>query len=572
MKSEDLKETVSAPLHQKGLEIIDDSVGNPADHSKENTEPLLDDVELRYVQLKLQNEELRRANSELVRSRKCLENRLYLYRSLAANLPNGAAFIVDTNLRYLLAQGQALNAAGMTPDQFEGKTIYEALPPDLAALYEPNYRTVLGGRPNSLKHASHHRHFLTHLKPLYDDQGHVYAALAVSYDITDQEIVTEQLKESESRFRTMADGLPLIIWVHDADGRQEFVNRTFCDYFGVTIGEMLADRWKELVHPDDAKAYSERFMACVNDRRPFNALVRVRRADGEWRWMESWGKPRMTSSGQYLGSVGASADVTDRVKAEALRNQYEEMLESKVNRRTLELKRKNNELKNLNKITKKLAHRTIDAMENERQALAKEIHDSIAGTLAAIKMQLEGRVIEMEASNHGSPSELMSFESILDHLTQVIKETKRVSWQLRSSVLEEYGLKSAMEEHINKFKTFHPAIDVAAHFELCRDDIHPKVQTAVYRIFQEAMNNVSKHSEANEVKVHLSNDHNSQIHLIIEDNGCGFVQSAAFSDEGSLTGFGLHSMRERTEMFNGVLKIHTEPGKGTKVDITIPFQ
>ncbi|ACB76579.1 multi-sensor hybrid histidine kinase [Opitutus terrae PB90-1] len=129
--------------------------------------------------------------------------------------------------------------------------------------------------------------------------------------------VDDTSRESEERFRTVADGLPLVVWVHDADGRQQFVNRTFCEFFGVKAEEMNGARWRELLHPDDAARYATEFLACVRDRRPFAAEVRVRRHDGQWRWCESWARPRWSASGEFCGFVGASADITDRKRSEA---------------------------------------------------------------------------------------------------------------------------------------------------------------------------------------------------------------------------------------------------------------
>jgi PAS domain S-box-containing protein len=117
-------------------------------------------------------------------------------------------------------------------------------------------------------------------------------------------------------FHSLADQLPLIVWQHDVASSQDWVNETFCRFFGVTREEMRGDRWQTLLHPDDAPAYNEAFAAAMAEQRPFHAEVRVRRADGEWRWMESWGQPRLGADGEYLGQVGTSADITDRKSAE----------------------------------------------------------------------------------------------------------------------------------------------------------------------------------------------------------------------------------------------------------------
>ena len=144
--------------------------------------------------------------------------------------------------------------------------------------------------------------------------------IAIHYlDVGLRKRAEDALRRSEGRFREMADNLPLIVWVHDAEGRQEFVNLTFCAYFGVDRADMQDDRWRNLIHPEDAEGYAAEFMACTRERRPFHREVRVRRADGEWRWVESWAQPRFGEDGAYLGHIGTGADVTERKRTEDIR-------------------------------------------------------------------------------------------------------------------------------------------------------------------------------------------------------------------------------------------------------------
>ncbi len=154
------------------------------------------------------------------------------------------------------------------------------------------------------------------IEPIRDAGGKITGGTSTAYDITRQKLAELSLRESEERFRTMADGLPLIVWVHDGEGRQQFVNRTFLEFFGVTEEEVKNRRWQLLIHPDDAAAYTVEFEACVHHRRPFHAIARVWHATSEWRWIESWGRPRFSSSGEFLGYVGTSADITERKQAE----------------------------------------------------------------------------------------------------------------------------------------------------------------------------------------------------------------------------------------------------------------
>jgi signal transduction histidine kinase len=208
-------------------------------------------------------------------------------------------------------------------------------------------------------------------------------------------------------------------------------------------------------------------------------------------------------------------------------------------------------------------------MENDRKALAKEIHDSISGTLAAIKLQLEDRMSRMNPSAQGLPSDLMPIEKIVEYLAQAIKETRSISMQLRSPTLDKLGLKPALVEHIEHFKQFYPEIKVDSQIEIA-SDIPADIQAVLYRVVQEALNNIGKHSTATVVRVRLTN-HQNQIRLEVADNGCGFDDQRVLSDAGSLMGYGIHSMRERIEICKGRFQIRSEPEKETAINISIPI-
>ncbi|MEH1840953.1 MAG: response regulator [Nostoc sp.] len=134
------------------------------------------------------------------RDRQLAEARL---RQVAAKLPHGAVFIVDRDLRYQLAEGEALEWVGMTTENFVGKTLWEALEPALADSYEPYLRQALNGESFALEHNSHDRYYISHGTPLRNDRGEVDGVLAMSYDITDRKQTEIALKQSEARFRLM---------------------------------------------------------------------------------------------------------------------------------------------------------------------------------------------------------------------------------------------------------------------------------------------------------------------------------------------------------------------------------
>lgn len=154
--------------------------------------------------------------------------------------------------------------------------------------------------------------------PVPGPDGTVEQLLSVSRDVTDARAAEQRLAESEQRFRIMADGLPFPVWVHDPAGRLRLINRTYCDYFGVTAEQVLDEGWRPLVHPDDREEYVGSFLLAVRERTPWSRPCRVRRAGGdEWRWIESSARPHYSSDGGYLGMVGCSPDVTERERAQA---------------------------------------------------------------------------------------------------------------------------------------------------------------------------------------------------------------------------------------------------------------
>ena len=135
-------------------------------------------------------------------------------------------------------------------------------------------------------------------------------------DITERKRAKAALQESEERFRSMADGCPSIMWVTGASGEIEFINRAYRDFFGTTCEEIQARNWLRQVHPDDVLLHVGAFERAVDEQTPFKVESRGLRADGEWRLLDSYGVPRVSSSGEYLGHVGLSEDITDRRLAE----------------------------------------------------------------------------------------------------------------------------------------------------------------------------------------------------------------------------------------------------------------
>jgi PAS domain S-box-containing protein len=148
---------------------------------------------------------------------------------------------------------------------------------------------------------------------------------------TRAEAAAADAQERERRFTVMADSVPLLIWVHDPDGRILFVNKTWEEFLGVTQEQARRSGWQVLVHEDDRPGYEGKFKECLQRKEPFVARARVRRADGEWRWLESHGVPRLGARGELVAFAGTSFDITER---QALEAEREVLLESERAART----------------------------------------------------------------------------------------------------------------------------------------------------------------------------------------------------------------------------------------------
>ncbi|HYF22750.1 MAG TPA: PAS domain S-box protein, partial [Caulobacteraceae bacterium] len=156
-----------------------------------------------------------------------------------------------------------------------------------------------------------------HSKPRLDDQGRFAGYIGIAFDITQTREAETALRESEERFRAMADVAPVFLWGVGADGGGLFVNQAFRTFFGFGQEASLSQAWREGIHPDDRDAMVAAHRRALETREPYETLGRFRRADGEWRWFLSRGVPRFDADGGFLGVYGASIDVTEAREAQA---------------------------------------------------------------------------------------------------------------------------------------------------------------------------------------------------------------------------------------------------------------
>jgi PAS domain S-box-containing protein len=394
---------------------------------------------------------------------------------------------------------------------------------------------------------------------MYSDRGICIGAIETIRDITEIKKAEKissfyQLLSTQSR--------DIILFADPRDGRILDANEIAVETYGYDREQLMSMSLRDLRTRREINLLDRQMARAFKEGLLFES--RHRKKDGSIFDVEVSSRGAIVDGSPILISI--IRDIASRKSAERrLRRRELELerlnkqLEFKVLERTAELERRNMEIR-------ELAQKTIQAMENDRKALSKELHDSIGGTLAAIKYQLEGRVETMGPAPKGV---YMPFESIIDYLAKAIKESKRITKQLRPLILDDFGLAAAVEEHLVDFKKFNPGIKVSQRLSITEDCISSDAKTVLYRVLQEAMNNVGKHSRASLVDIEIRR-YKGWVRLKVNDNGDGFKANRIFEYEDSLTGFGLHSMRERVDICKGRFRIDSAPGQGTTVIAAIP--
>jgi PAS domain S-box-containing protein len=221
------------------------------------------------------------------------------------------------------------------------------------------------------------------------------------------------------------------------------------------------------------------------------------------------------------------------------------------------------ELRETGRIVQKLSSKLLFAIENERKSVARELHDSIGASLTAIIYGLE------EALENVSAQQATQLREVLNMTKQTVEETRRISSNLRPSILDDLGILATINWFIRQFKSLYDSINIEQRIEVQEGEVAEHLKIAIFRILQEALNNAAKHSEADTVRLFLRQADNV-LELAIEDNGRGF--DAALLHQGkSRVGMGLESMKERTELLGGSFAIESKRGKGTVIRASWPL-
>jgi PAS domain S-box-containing protein len=357
----------------------------------------------------------------------------------------------------------------------------------------------------------------------------VIACLLTVMVINATELEREDLgwRESEHRFRHVANTAPVMIWMSGTDKLCNYFNEPWLHFTGRPLASELGNGWADGVHPEDVPQCFRTYNDSFDRRESFRMQYRLRRYDGEYRWVLDTGKPRFTEKGQFAGYIGSCIDVTDRKVAE-------ETLAD-------------------------LERRLLDAQEQERSRIARELHDDINQRLAILGWELQS--FDPAAPEPESGAFLAS---VTERLRQIGTDIQGISRRLHSSHLEYLGLETAAEVLCNDLRKQYPVeidfVSVGIPRNLPKD-----ISLCLYRVMQEALQNAVKHSGAQRFSVDLTADA-SEIRLSVSDDGAGFDQQTIDRHHG----LGLISMRERIRTVHGEFAVTSQPGHGTTVTCRVP--
>lgn len=357
----------------------------------------------------------------------------------------------------------------------------------------------------------------------------------------------QELAMSEAAFRAMADQTPIVMWVTNAGGGIEFVNDAYYTFFGVTVSQVLAHGWQPLVHPEDG-AYVTVVMSALTARKPFRARARVRRADGEWRWIASSGVPRVSATGEFLGMIGVSPDVTDQLRASELEREAARQKDEFI------------------------------------AVLAHELRNPLAPIRTSVGV--------LRASGPAEPK-LAKCRDIIErqvaHMTRLLDDLLDVSRLSRAEFTLQRTTVRLRDVVDAAVETVRPAMDDRHHtLEIAEVDPSLSLDADGARLTQVLTNILSNAAKYTNPRGRIAlrvDTHDAQVVVRVQDNGIGLrpelrerifdlftqAEDARYRAEGGL-GIGLALTKRLVQMHGGTITAESPgPQRGSTFTVTLPL-
>jgi len=461
------------------------------------------------------------------------------YRDLVEN--SGILIgIHDVKGRVLNANRAVAELSGYSSaEQIVGRNIVDFLAPDVRELFRAYLQKVLSqGRAQGfmkVRTRSGEQRILEYDNSLRKEGLREPVVRCIGRDVTEQKRAERALRESEERFRIMANAAPVMIWMAGPDTLCTFFNQPWLDFTGRPMQEQIGSGWTECVHPDDLPRCLDTYLKAFKARANFEMEYRLRRVDGEYRWILDAGTPRFEPHGAFAGYIGSCSDVT--------------------------------ELKQAEEQLRQLSGRLIKLQEEERQRISRELHDTTASSLTGLIANL---ALVRRSAAALDPRARKALTESLDLARQCVREIRTVSYLLHPPLLDELGLTSALRWYTDGFAK-RSGVRVELDLPAKLDRLPRDAETALFRIVQEGLTNIHLHSGSATANIRIAREAN-QIALTLRDKGRGIPAKILGQSADNIQGLGvgIAGMRERVRQLGGQMEISTGK-KGTTVRATLPL-
>ena len=349
----------------------------------------------------------------------------------------------------------------------------------------------------------------------------------------------ESLTRAENKYRTVADFTYDWEYWENLDGLLEYVSPSCERITGYSAQDFMGNPslLNEIIVPQDRDTWDRHFHDSRRKLKPCELQFRIQRQDGQIRWIEHNCQPVTDAQRHLQGFRASNRDITARKEVEEAIRESEKDL-------------------------RRLATQLISAHEEERRSLARELHDDLSQRLAALAIQA-GRMEQQAVDEYAI--DLEACRSLKDQIIAISNDVHSLSRQLHPSILDDLGLTRAVESECTRFAN-REGIEVTFTAENMPATLAKDVSLSIYRIIQEGLNNIAKHACARRATVALQRT-DDNLCLSIQDDGIGFDAAEVRLKPG----LGLSSMRERTRIIHGVLRITSEPEKGTTISVQVPL-
>ena len=372
--------------------------------------------------------------------------------------------------------------------------------------------------------------------------GPVVRIVGTHFDLTERKRAEAALRESEERLTLAFAGAQEGIY----DWNLETGAVVYSPHWKRMLGyedheiEPHVSAFERLIHPDDLNRATHVNTSVSQGEMPYEMEFRLRHKNGHYIHVLSRGFPvRREPNGPVVRIVGTHFDLTERKQAEESRER-----ERSERART------------------ELLGRLVFAQEDERRRIAREMHDQFGEQLTALGLRI--RAIKDAAHGHGDLSaEIAALEEVAQQLD---RDVDHLVWELRPTALDDLGLRAALANYIEDWSRraqIHAELHTAG---LSTERLASEIETTLYRIAQEALNNIAKHAHARQVEIVLER-RTDQVLLIVEDDGVGFEPVGM---DRQRRGFGLLGMQERAALVGATVQIESAPGEGTTIFVRTP--